>query len=56
MRVLKDGRQVQELDTPVVLTITTRCPEKWTLIDNETGETYTGHIDPSLGNPWRKLS
>ena len=56
MRTLKDGRQVEELDQPVTLTITTYCPEKWLLIDNETGEQYTGHIDPSLGNSWRKLN
>jgi hypothetical protein len=56
LRTLKDGRQVEELDQPVTLTITTYCPEKWLLIDNETGEQYTGHIDPSLGNSWRKLN
>ena len=56
MRILKDGRQVPELDTPVTLVVNTRCPEKWTLIDNETGEEYTGYTDPSLGNSWRKIT
>ena len=54
-RKLLNGTEVPELDVAVTLAITTKCPDKWTLIDNETGQMYTGHLDPSLGNPWRKI-
>lgn len=55
MRKLKDGRSVPELEEPKTLTVYTRCPEKWKLIDLETGEEYVGY--PSDGkNSWRKLN
>lgn len=54
MRTLKDGSTVPELDEPTILTIKTKCPEKWLLIDRETGEAYTAYDTP--GNlQWRKV-
>lgn len=44
-RKLKNGTEVEELDTPVALEIYTKCPGKWKLIDMETGEEYIGQ-DP----------
>lgn len=41
-RVLKDGTIVKELEKVKVLEVKTRCPEKWKLIDLETGEEYIG--------------
>ena len=41
-RVLKDGRIVEELEVARQLWIKTRCPDKWLLLDMETGEQYTG--------------
>ena len=41
-RVLKDGTIVKELDKVKTLEVKTRCPEKWKLIDLETGEEYIG--------------
>jgi hypothetical protein len=41
----------EELDSPVNLTVHTKSPSKWLLVDRETGESY-------LGNPnghWDKL-
>ena len=53
MRTLLDGRIVPELNEPVVLKITTKCPEKWVLTDSETGEVYTAY--PSEGTlQWKK--
>ncbi len=45
-RKLKNGAEVPELSEPVVLTIQTKCPEKWVLLDKETGEVYTPHTTP----------
>ena len=41
-RILKDGRIVEELEVARQLWIKTRCPDKWLLLDMETGEQYTG--------------
>ena len=41
-RILKDGRVVEELEVARQLWIKTRCPDKWLLLDMETGEQYTG--------------
>lgn len=54
MRKLLDGSEVLELSAPATLTIKTKCPEKWILIDQETGEMYTPYTTP--GNlQWKKL-
>lgn len=53
MRKLLDGREVEELDEAKVLTVKTKCPEKWMLIDTETGEVYTGHTTDGK-NSWMK--
>ena len=54
MRTLKDGKEVQELKEPIVLTIKTKCPEKYMLVDLETGEKYIGY--PTTGNSsWKKI-
>ncbi len=53
-RKLKDGTEVKELELPVTLTVYTRCPEKYKLIDMQTGEEYIGY--PTIGNnSWRKI-
>lgn len=33
----------KNLKLPVTLKIKTKCPEKWILIDRETGQTYRGN-------------
>lgn len=53
-RKLQDGSEVLELEEARILTIKTKCPEKWLLIDLETGERYTGHLTDGK-NSWRKL-
>lgn len=53
-RKLLDGSEVIELDSAVILTVKTKCPSKWLLIDQETGERYTGY-ETEGKNSWRKL-
>lgn len=53
-RKLQDGREVTELESAKTLTVKTKCPEKWLLIDLETGERYTGHLTDGK-NSWKKL-
>ena len=55
-RILLDGQEVPELEKPVVLEVRTKCPEKWMLIDLQTGERYIGHPDPNVGpSHWKKI-
>lgn len=41
-RILIDGSEVDSFDKPVDLVIHTKAPEKWKLVDLETGEEYLG--------------
>lgn len=52
-RKLLDGAAVTELEEPVTLKVYTKCPEKWMLIDTETGEVYTGHTTEGK-HDWKK--
>jgi hypothetical protein len=42
VRVLQDGSIINSLEKPVDLIIHTKAPEKWKLVDLETGEEYLG--------------
>ena len=53
-RKLIDGTIVPELSEPQTLTITTKCVEKWLLVDRETGEIYTPYTTPGI-NLWQKI-
>ena len=54
-RNLKSGVTVPELDSPVVLEIKTKCPNKWKLVDLETGEEYIGTAPGEHHMFWRKV-
>lgn len=54
MRKLKDGTEVEELIEPVILTIKTKCPSKWLLVDQETGEAYVPYNTPGTMQ-WKKI-
>jgi hypothetical protein len=41
-RKLLDGSEVDSLDVPVQLVIHTKAPQKWKVVDMETGEEYVG--------------
>ena len=40
---MRRGRDLNTTEHPVSLTIYTRCPDKWVLVDTETGQTYQGN-------------
>jgi hypothetical protein len=40
-----------EIKNPIDLVVHTKSPEKWILLDRETGETYVGSAD----GYWQKL-
>lgn len=56
-RKLIDGSFVEELEFSVELCVYTKCPEKWKLIDLETGEQYIGvkPIDRNKNKHWKKI-
>lgn len=55
MRTLKNGTEVYELEEPVTLTVYTKCPMKYKLVDRETGEEYIGQ-DPNKNDySWSKI-
>jgi hypothetical protein len=53
-RKLKDETEVVELDFPIVLEIKTKVPEKWLLIDLETGEHYRGSNSVEKYSQWTR--
>jgi hypothetical protein len=54
MRKLKNGHEVPELEESVILIVKTKCPEKWLLIDQETGEVYTPYTNPG-SLQWKRV-
>jgi hypothetical protein len=56
-RKLQDGSSVEETEFPVILIVQTKCPEKWKLIDLETGEEYIGVLpmERKKDRHWKKL-
>jgi len=53
-RILHDGKIVEELDEARVYSIKTRCPDKWVLIDMETGEQYRPYRTDGK-NDWEQV-
>jgi hypothetical protein len=39
---LRNIKNFKNLDIPVNLNVKTKCPEKWLLIDRETGQIFQG--------------
>ena len=52
-RKLKNGSEVEELDSPIKLVIETKCPNKWKIIDMETGQAYIGTDSNKKYNHWQ---
>ena len=46
--------KVPELEESRTLMITTKCLEKWLLVDRETGEIYTPYTTPGPSQ-WKKI-
>jgi hypothetical protein len=55
MRRLLNGSEVEETDKAVDLTIHTKAPGKWLLIDLETGQEYIGSEQPNLYGKWKRI-
>jgi hypothetical protein len=55
MRELLDGSEVEETEIAVDLTIHTKAPGKWLLIDLETGQEYIGSKEPNLYGKWKRI-
>jgi hypothetical protein len=55
MRKLLTGKYVEDFEKAVDLTIHTKCPEKWLLIDLETGQEYIGSEKPNLYGKWKRI-
>jgi hypothetical protein len=49
------GSEVKELDKAVDLVIHTKAPEKWLLIDLETGQEYVGLLEPDQYGMWKRI-
>jgi hypothetical protein len=54
-RKLLNGQEVEELKQPVVLQVVTRCPDKYKLIDMETGQEYIGQDTTKNKYSWSKI-
>jgi hypothetical protein len=48
---MRKQKEFKELIDPIDLIVHTKSPEKWMLIDKETGEIYQGNI----GGYWDRL-
>jgi len=48
--------EVEDLDNPVELKVITKCPSKWILIDEETGQVYRGSENKEIGKMWELIT
>ena len=48
---MRKQKEFKELIDPIDLVVHTKSPEKWILLDKETGEIYQG----SIGGYWDRL-
>lgn len=49
------GATVEEYESAVDLTVHTKAPGKWLLIDLETGQEYIGAESPNVRGKWRRI-
>jgi hypothetical protein len=40
---MREIKKFERLERSVSITVKTKCPEKWMLVDRETGEIYVGN-------------
>jgi hypothetical protein len=52
---LYQGAEVEEYNEAVDLTVHTKAPGKWLLIDLETGQEYIGSKEPNKYGKWMRL-
>lgn len=46
---------MDEIPNPTDLIIHSKCPEKWLLVDLETGQMYRGMKDPGPYGKWKRI-
>jgi hypothetical protein len=51
-RTLINGKKALSYLKPIDLIIHTKCPEKWKIVDMETGEEYNGLAEPNEYGFW----
>lgn len=49
------GIEVEEYEQATDLTVHTKAPGKWLLIDLETGQEYIGNKDPNKYGKWTRI-
>ena len=54
-RKLLSGKEVPQLERVANLSIITKCPEKWKIVDMETGEEYVASGSFELYKQWKKI-
>lgn len=54
-RVLIDGSIISSFTKAIDLTIHTKAPSKWLLIDMETGQEYIGSAEPNKYGKWIRI-
>ena len=42
---MRKSKEFEELDKSITLIVKTKCPQKWLLVDRETGNVFEGNID-----------
>lgn len=52
---LVNNNKIEELDQAIELKVITKCPQKWLLIDQETGQVYRGTENPKVGKMWQLI-
>lgn len=52
---LVNNNKIEELDQAIELKVITKCPQKWLLIDQETGQVYRGTEHPKVGKMWQLI-
>jgi len=54
-RTLVSGKEVPDLGRVVNLSILTKCPEKWKIVDMETGQEYVASRTLELYKQWKRI-
>ena len=55
-RKLKNGEEVEELESSINLIIKTKCPTKWIIEDLETGQRYRANGKTEIGQMFTPIS
>ena len=55
MRKLLNGTEIPDSDNPIDLIVHTKAPEKWKLIDMETGQEYVGSSEMTQYGHWIRI-